>query len=122
MFSYLTYKTLHLVGVFLVLMSLGSLSFYLINGGTGKPANRGFVAMCHGLGLLCVLLGGFGMIARMGIPWPWPGWIFAKAVVWLALGGMLAILPRYPRRARSLWWVTVALGACATYFAVYKPF
>jgi hypothetical protein len=122
MVSYLAYKTVHLVGVFLVLMSLGSMAFYLINGGTGKPVQRRFLALAHGIGLLAVLLGGFGMIARLRIEWPWPGWIFAKILIWLLLGGMLAMIPRRPRQAGLLWWACAGLGLVAAMLALYKPF
>jgi hypothetical protein len=122
MLSYLFYKTLHLTGVFLTLMSLGALAFYLLNGGEGRPGKKRFLAISHGVGLLLVILGGFGMIARLNIEWPWPGWIFAKLAIWLALGAMAGILPRRARQAGALWWVCVALGVAAAYLALYKPF
>ena len=122
MISFTTYKIIHLLGVFLILMSLGALCFHFINGGHGKPAQKKFLAMGHGIGLLLAILGGFGMLAKQGITHSMPGWVFAKLAIWLVLGGMLALIPRRPQLAGTFWWLTVALGGLGGWIALTKLF
>jgi hypothetical protein len=116
------YKNLHLLGVFMLLIALGGLMLHQINSATRENLWRKPVAFTHGLGLLLVLVGGFGMLARLGIPWPWPGWVIAKIVIWVLFGAFMALLGRAPSLAKPLWWITIALGAVAAYLALNKPF
>jgi hypothetical protein len=80
------------------------------------------VAITHGIGMVLVLVGGFGMLARLGIFWPWPGWIVGKIIIWLVFGVLIAVIGRVPALAKPLWWITIALGAIAAYLALNKPF
>ena len=122
MISYLVYKNIHLIGVFMVLMALGGLLLHRINGGTQEHSWRKPVAITHGVGISLALLGGFGMLARIGIFWPWPGWVTGKVIIWGILGGLIAVIFRAPTLARSLWWVAIALAGLAAYLAGHKPF
>lgn len=122
MISLEAYKVVHLFGVFLILMSLGALSFYLINGGVGKPSRKAFLGMAHGLGLLLAIVGGFGMLARLGIMGSFPGWVIGKLLIWLVLGAMPVVIRKQPRLAGAFWWVTALLGATAAWLALFKPF
>ena len=116
------YKNIHLIGVFMVLMALGGLLLHRINGGTQHHPWRKPVAITHGVGMFLVLLGGFGMLARLGIFWPWPGWITVKVMIWIVLGGLVTVIFRKPTLAKPLWWITIALGGLAALFAGTKPF
>jgi hypothetical protein len=116
------YKNIHLLGMVMIFMALGGLLLHRINGGTQRHAWRKPVAITHGVGMLLLLLGGFGMLARLGIFWPWPGWVTAKAIIWLVLGGLVTVIFRNPSLARPLWWITIALGGFAAYLAGQKPF
>jgi uncharacterized membrane protein SirB2 len=122
MLSLLVYKNLHLIGVFMVLMALGGLTLHRINGGTREHSWRKPVAITHGVGLLLMLISGFGMLARLGIFWPLPGWVIGKIFIWIIFGALIAVLSRHPTLAKSLWWVTIALGGLASYLAASKPF
>lgn len=77
-------------------MALGGVTLHVLNGGTKEFANRKMIAITHGIGLFLILLGGFGMLARLGIIWPWPGWIVAKFIIWLAYGGLLTLVYKKP--------------------------
>lgn len=116
------YRALHFLGIILIFLSLGGLVVHAANGGT-KESNRWRkpVAITHGIGMLIALTGGFGMLAKLGIFWPWPGWAIGKLIVWLLLGAMVA--PIYRRGDSALlWWVFSAiLGFTAAYLAVFKP-
>jgi hypothetical protein len=116
------YKNMHLLGVFMVLVALGGVLLHHMLGGPRDHPWRKPVAITHGIGLLLVLLGGFGMLARLGIHWPWPGWVFAKLVIWVILGGISALVARSRALAQPLWWVTIILAGLAAYLAINKPF
>ncbi len=72
--------------------------------------------------MVLALVGGFGMLARMQIYWPWPGWVIGKIIIWLVFGILVALIGRTPALAKPLWWSTIALGAIAAYLALNKPF
>ena len=116
------YKNIHLLGVFMVLMALGGVILHHILGGAREHAWRKPVAITHGIGLLLVLLGGFGMLARLGIHWPWPGWVLVKLVIWVVFGALSALVARSTTLAQPLWWVTIILAGLAAYLAIHKPF
>jgi hypothetical protein len=118
----LIYKNLHLIGVFMILVALGGLILQQINAGVRGQAWRKPVAITHGIGMVLVLVGGFGMLARLGIHWPWPGWVVGKIIIWLVFGVLIALIGRAPALAKPLWWVTIALAAIAAYLALNKPF
>jgi len=122
MLSYLVYKNIHLLGVFMLLMALGGLILHRIHGGTRIHSWRKPVAITHGVGMVLALLGGFGMLARLGIPWPWPGWIIGKIGVWLVFGALIVVMFRTSIPAKPLWWTTIALGGLGAYLALNKPF
>jgi len=116
------YKNIHFIGIFMVLMALGGLLLHAINGGTQAHAWRKPIAITHGVGMFLILLGGFGMLARLGIYWSWPGWVAGKVVIWVILGGLIAVIFRKPTLAKPLWWLTLALAALAAYLGINKPF
>lgn len=122
MVSLLIYKNLHLIGVFMILVALGGLILQQINASTREQMWRKTVAITHGIGMVLVLVGGFGMLARLGIFWPWPGWVVGKIIIWLVLGVLVAVIGRAPTLAKPLWWITIALAAIAAYLALNKPF
>jgi hypothetical protein len=118
------YKLVHIFGILLTFVALGGLALHAVNGGT-KESNRGrrLVAASYGLGLLLILVGGFGMLARLGVASAGlPGWVWAKLVIWLAIGGLLALPYRKPESGRFLWWLGPLLGVVAGWLALYKPF
>lgn len=116
------YKNIHFIGIFMVLMALGGLLLHAINGGTQAHAWRKPIAITHGVGLFLILLGGFGMLARLGIFSSWPGWVAGKVAIWVILGGLIAVIFRKPTLAKPLWWITIILAALAAYLGVNKPF
>jgi hypothetical protein len=122
MISLAVYKNLHLLGVFMILVALGGLILQQINIRTREQVWRRPVAITHGIGMVLVLVAGFGMLARIGVPWPWPGWVIGKIIIWLVFGVLIAVIGRSPGLAKSLWWITIALAALAAYLALNKPF
>ena len=123
MFSFQLYNVVHIVGILLLMVGLGGMAAMASVG--SRPAGlRRFTAAFHGLGLFVILLGGFGMLARLGIVQgsSWPGWLWAKVIIWGILGAAAVLPYRYPRTALPMMLVLPLLGGAAAYMAIYKPF
>jgi hypothetical protein len=123
MISYSVYKLLHILGILVLFLALGGLTLHAANGGVKDTNHRRKLVMAtHGIGLFVILLGGFGMLARLGINTGFPGWIWGKLAVWVVLGALVMLPYRFPALARPLWLIVPLLGTAAAYMALYKPF
>ena len=78
------------------------------------------ISMGHGIGLVIILIAGFGALAKLGAGFP--VWAMIKTILWLVFGGILVVIKRNPGIGKTLWYVQIVLGAVATYLAIYKPF
>ncbi|MEM7582455.1 MAG: hypothetical protein AAF560_03670 [Acidobacteriota bacterium] len=110
------YKVLHIFGV---LMTFGAMGAMIMQAMSGSRGNRALAAITHGIGLVLVLFSGFGMIAKLG--YGFPAWVIIKLVIWLLIGGAIALIRRMPQQAMLFWWALPVLGAFAAYLAIYKP-
>lgn len=122
MISYSVYKLIHLAGIFLLFLSLGGLALHTMNGGS-KATNsfRKTVAITHGIALVLILVAGFGLLARLGIPHAsWPLWVYLKVGVWLIFGGSIALVSK-TNLAKVLWFALPTLGLVSAYLAIFKP-
>lgn len=123
---YPVYKVIHLFGILLLVTGLagGALYAMTIAAPARERAVRRLLGMMHGMGAFLVLFGGFGLLARIGIMQggAWPGWVWAKLVIWVALGGILFLINRKPALARPVFLALPVLGGLAAFLAVYKPF
>ncbi len=125
MFPYQLYKILHIVGIALVMSALGGVAIHALNGGIRREnAARGLIAGLHGLGVVLILVGGFGMLARLGFLHGalFPGWLWVKLAVWVTVAAALMLPYRWPSLARPIYLSLPVLVGLATYMAVYKPF
>lgn len=118
--SLLTYKVLHILGMMLVFSSLGGLIFHSLAGGGAKHRGHKLAGASHGIGLVLILVSGFGMLAKLQAGFPL--WVIAKVVIWLLFGGVIALIRRMPGQATTLWLALPLLGAAAAYLALFKPF
>lgn len=123
MLSSATYQLLHVLGFILVFMALGALSLHAMNGGTrNSNGARALVAITHGLGILLILVAGFGMLARLGaMSGGMPGWVWVKVFVWLLLAGLIVVPYRKPEWGRALWFALPILGIIAAASVLYRP-
>jgi hypothetical protein len=124
MIAYEIYKVIHLFSMFLLFTLLGGIALHALNGGT-RETNRGrkLVGALHGVALFLILLGGFGMLARLGIvQGGLPGWIYAKLAIWVALPVIGTMPYRKPATAKAVLLALPVIGALSAYFAIYKPF
>jgi hypothetical protein len=118
--SYEFYKVIHLLGLSMVVMSLGGIMLFAING--GQKASNSFrkgVMITHGVGLLFLLVAGFGMLHKLQIP-GFPGWAVGKLIIWLALGAFVGLAYKQ-NLARKLWLILPLLVVVATVLAIVKP-
>lgn len=123
--SYMTYKLIHLFGIFGIFVSLAGMAVHAATG-RGKeenPSYKGLLAL-HGIGALVALTGGFGLLARVGVEHGegFPGWVWGKLVLWLLLGGLVALPYRNRALARVLVFILPFLGLLGAYLGDFKPF
>lgn len=105
------YQVLHIVGIAMVFLGYGA----LLARSMAAPDNvsvRKLGSITSGIGLLLILIAGFGLISKMGYSFTAP-WLIVKMLIWLALGGLIVLINRKPQLAVMLWWLLIALGAIA---------
>lgn len=121
--SYAFYKIVHVAAALAIFTALGGACFQAMQGtGRDAQAGRGLIRGVHGVALFASLVAGFGLLARLGMATGWPGWVWGKLVLWLILGGVLALPYRRPQWAGGLLLTLLLLGLAATWLAVAKPF
>lgn len=115
---------MHIIGIAALVVALGGMALHGASGGSRATSGaRRLVAALHGLGALLILVGGFGMLARLDLP-PgsgFPGWLWIKIVVWVLLAGAAAVPYRRPGLAAPLLFIVPLLAGVAAWAAVYKP-
>lgn len=137
MISYTVYKLVHYLGIFGTVALLGAaLGRGAQQSDPGRmpstdgpsasardPWRRRFNVL-HGIGLFVILLGGFGMLARLGITQGLglPGWIWAKLVIWAVIAALLVLARRTASAAARALILLPLLAALAGYIAFTKPF
>ena len=125
MFSHQLYNVVHVIGIVLAMSALGGACVLAIAGASvvARPPRK-LLAFLHGFGVFLILLGGFGMLARLGIVQggSFPAWLWVKLGVWGIVAAALMLALRRPAMARPLLLSLPVLGGVATYMAIYKPF
>ena len=116
MISYTVYNFLHLFGLVLTTLSLG----YSLSALSGEKRPKWIFAL-HGIGLFLILLGGFGMAARLGFVRDFPIWIQYKIGFWVAVGFLPLILRL--TKAKLIWVVSsqILFLLLAAIFGIFKP-
>lgn len=113
------YHILHLTGIIMLFLGYGALlARSLIGSDDARVKKLGSIT--SGIGLLLILVAGFGLISSMNYAYTTP-WILVKLVIWLALGGLIALINRKPDLATLLWWVLVLLGFLAGVMVYARP-
>jgi len=105
------YKIIHIVGLALTMLSFGSL--------ITKYSKCGVIG--HGVGLLLLLVSGFGLQQKV-LAGTFPGWLIAKLVLWLVLGGMLVLVKRGKLKPGPAWLILLAIVAVAAFLVFKRPF
>ena len=109
--SHQIYQILHILGILMVFLGYGALLGRAL-AGSDCPRLKKMGSITSGIGLLLILVAGFGLIAKLGYNYS-ETWIWIKLAVWVALGGMIVAINRKPCCAPKIWWVLLALGTIA---------
>ena len=105
------YQVLHIIGISMVFLGYGA----LLARSMAAPDNvsvRKLGSITSGIGLLLILVAGFGLVAKLGYNYT-ETWILVKFVIWLILGGLIVLINRKPQLAMLLWCLLIALSATA---------
>ena len=122
MISYPVYKVIHLVGIMMVFLSLGGITMHVINGGSKAHAWKKPLMITHGIGLLFSLVGGFGLLARIGVMHgTMPAWAILKLEIWGVFAIAVSLITRKQTIAKPMWVLILLLGGFAAYLAGSKP-
>ncbi len=119
MLSYDFYKILHVSAVLMVFLSVGGMIALARAKVAGAAANK-MMNILHGVGLAIALVGGFGIMARIGLSLD--GWIIGKLLIWTTVGGLMVLIKHKPEMTTVWAGLSIALGILASYLAVLKPF
>lgn len=122
--SHQFYNIVHVVGLILIMSALGGAAVRTTTGVlSGAVSTRRMLAVLHGVGAFLMLVGGFGMLARLGFLHgaSFPGWLWVKLIIWGILAVAPVILRRRPQLAHPLLVALPILGGLAAYMAIYKP-
>ncbi len=109
------YKILHIVGIMSLFLGVGGMLTLTKDSPKG---HRVMVSVFHGVGLVFILVAGFGLLARLQLGWP--VWIFIKVGIWLAMGALLVLVKKSVISGKTAWIIAVILGAAAA-FLVFNP-
>lgn len=105
------YTVIHIVGIMALFTALGAVA-----ASESKSCNK-LGAMLHGIALILILISGFGMVAVLKIGFTW--WIIAKLIIWIIMGGMLAVAKRRLLPCGTIVGIILGLGALAAFLGVF---
>jgi len=124
MLPYAFYKLVHVLGIALTLTALGGMTVHALNGGMkAENAARKLLIGMHGFGVFLILLGGFGLLARIGFAHGsgFPLWLWVKLGLWTVFAVAAALPYRMRTATRPMLLVLPLLAMAAAAMAVYKP-
>ena len=110
--SPVVYHLIHIVGLILLFVGFGGLL-----SGDGKARPRAM--MFHGIGLVILFVAGFGLIAKLKIPFSTP-FVIAKFVIFLLMGALPVLIKRKVLSTGAVVSIAVVLGFCAAYLGYTK--
>ena len=114
------YQILHVTGIIMLFMGYGALLARSL-AHSDSTSVRKLGSLTSGIGLLLILIAGFGMISKLGHSFTAP-WLIVKIVIWLVLGGVIVLINRKPELAKTLWWSILGLGIVAVIMVYYVRF
>lgn len=111
------YRVMHILSLLL----LTGFAFSAFAAPTAERRRRS--AMITGILSLLVLVGGFGLKAKLPeLREVWPGWLFVKLGCWLAVTILAGMVFRRPGLSGIFQLLTIALISVAVWMVFYRPF
>ena len=107
--------------IFLLLMNLGGAAIHLMSGGTKDYSPRKVLAMMSGIALLLIAVTGFMLAKHLYPDMPLHSWVYGKILVWLYLGGIIALIHRKPKSAGALLGSVFVVASIGAFLAIFKP-
>ena len=120
--AYEVYKIIHVLGIMILFLSLGGLFFTAFNKVTLEKKQKRPWLIMHGVSMFLILLGGFGLLARIGVIGGFPTWVWLKLAIWAFYGALIFLLIKKPAVSKLAYIMTLILGFAAAFIANYKPF
>lgn len=118
--SFVAYKLIHIAGIVLLVTVLAGTCVNALNGARAYSA---VVRAIYTVSILLVILGGFGMLARMNaLQDGLPGWVQVKLGMWVALAAIAPLPFRSKRAAQIVLLALPLIAVLAGATALYKPF
>ncbi|MFZ3231915.1 MAG: SirB2 family protein [Pseudobdellovibrio sp.] len=116
------YKIIHVVSIVLLFSGLMGLLTVKMSKIELAPNVKRMVFISHGVGVLFLLISGFGLLARLGLTQGLPGWVYGKLAIWLVLAGSVALVKRKGHLGWPIFICLIAIFTVAAYLAILKPF
>ena len=115
------YKVLHLTGIFLLISGLIGAFVTTWSGQALTGKIKTFSFAMHGMGLLFILVSGFGLLARLGLTQGLPVWAYIKLGIWGLFALAISLLKRKGQLGWPLYSLLIIVYLVAVYSAIYKP-
>ena len=105
------YLIIHLTGISLLALGVGGMM-------AGGEKRKTF-AMLQGIGLLVMLVSGFGLLAKLGLGYP--HFAIVKTVLWLVIGALPVIFRKLKTPLPVAILISLILVGTMAYLGVMKP-
>jgi hypothetical protein len=109
--DYTTYKIIHLIGISILGLGVGGMM-------AGGPNRKAF-AICQGIGLLVMLVSGFGLLAKLKLGYP--PFAMVKTVVWLVIAMLPLIFRKLKLPVGVAITISLTLVGIMAWLGVMKP-
>lgn len=112
--SYEIYNIIHLTSIIILFTGM-AISFFGLN--------SKLIKILTGIATLMTLVGGMGLMARLGVSHTegWPMWIKVKMCIWFIVGiGGAIVSKRFPKYGRPAYFLSIILFIVAATAATYK--
>lgn len=120
--TYEFYKVMHIIGLMFLFSGIAVIATLTLTGQLKKGGAKALGFALHGLGLILVLVAGFGMLARLNLMSALPSWVHAKIGLWVLLALAVSLLKRKQSLVYPILILCLAIGGAAGWIAIFKPF
>lgn len=121
MLSLEIYKILHIGSLVATLGAQAAMIGAISGGNLKKDGAIKFFSAVHGIGMVLLLISGFGMLARLNYT-SWPLWFYFKIALYLVVGGLMALIFRQGKLKYLLFMFIITFASIGAYLGIMKPF